>query len=854
MKKHINKYIIALTVVTFLIACSTKKNTAMTRAYHSTTTKYNILYNGQLAYDEGIETLKTKYHDDFNNILTVERIQPEKNAVIVQQERDPNFERAEEKAVKAAHLHSIYISGKEHNPQMDEAYMLLGKSRYHDNRYVPALEAFNYILLKYPDSDLYYDAQVWKEKTNLRLEYYNVAIKNLKKLLKNDKFKNQTKSEALATLAQGYIYSNHLDSAKVPLKEAIELTNNLDERARYTFILGQLNSKTGDKDAAIANFQKIIDYNHRIPRSYLINAYAGKFSNQDYKTVDTLVFLKEYNKLLKDRENRAYQDVIYNQMGTLYDLYGVSPKAIENYNKSLSKTKDNQYLKVSNYRSLADLYYKQKVYEMAGKYYDSTMVNMNPESRGYLTIKHKRNNLIDVVKFEAIIKENDSILNLVYATPDERNTIINKFIEERKIADAKKEAKEKAANTKAGSSASVLGSGKNSSFYFYSPNAVTTAQQDFKKKWGDRALTDNWRLKSKASSSSSSNSDTDLAQNDSEESNKDKNENLEDMRYNTNFFLSQIPTDPNDIKDMKKDRDNAYYQLGLIYSDRLEEYQLAADRLEKLLTLNPMPELIEPTKYHLYKIYSKLNPAKAELVLNDLKINHPNSQYTKVLLDPNAKLELENSPVQEYERIYALYKNGALYEVLEMLEDRIPKIMNDGIVSKYEYLKATTIGRLNGLEDYKKAMNFVLQTYPNSKEAVEAKRILNVEIPMLMQKSFKNDLSRNIKMIYEVDYPLTEETTELRNKLQRYANDRAHTGIKFSADMYSKNKMFFVLHGVKSGNLAKSAQMYLEISDDYGIKKTPTLISSDDYGVVLIKKNWDEYLKTQLPPAQNNGQ
>lgn len=836
----------------FLIACSTKKNTAMTRAYHSTTTKYNILYNGQLAYDEGIETLKTKYHDDFNNILTVERIQPEKDAIIVQQERDPNFQRAEEKAVKAAQLHSIYVSGKEHNPQMDEAYMLLGKSRYHDNRYVPALEAFNYILLKYPDSDLYYDAQVWKEKTNLRLEYYNVAIKNLKKLLREDKFKNQTKSDALATLAQGYIHSDYLDSAKIPLREAIELTNNLDERARYIYILGQLNSKTGDKEAAIANFQRIIDYNHKVPRSYLINAYAGKFSNQDFKTVDTLVFLKEYNQLLKDRENRAYQDVIYNQMGTLYDLYGVAPKAIENYNKSLSKIKDNNYLKVSNYRSLADLYYKQKVYEMAGKYYDSTMVNMNPESREYLTIKHKRNNLIDIVKFEAIIKENDSILYLVGLSPDARKAQVDKFIEERKIVDAKQEAKEKAANAKVGSSASTLGLSGNSNFYFYTQNTVSSAKQDFKKKWGDRALTDNWRLKSIASSSS--NTDNDLVEKDTEGKEVNGSENLEDMRYNANFFLSQIPTDPNEIKDMKKDRDNAYYQLGLIYSDRLQEYQIAADRLEKLLTLDPIPELIEPTKYHLYKIYSKLNPAKAELVLNDLKTNHPNSQYTKVLLDPNAKLELENSPIQEYERIYALYKNGALYETLELLEDRIPKIMNDGIVSKYEYLKAMTIGRLNGLEDYKKAMNYVLQTYPNSKEAAEAKRILNVEIPMLLQKSFKNDLSRNIKMIYEVDYPLSEESIELRNKLQRYANDRAHTGVKFSADMYSKNKMFFVLHGVKSGNIAKSAQMYLEISNDYGIKKTPTLISSEDYGVVLIKKNWDEYLKTQLPSTQNNEQ
>ena len=108
-------------------------------------------------------------------------------------------------------------------------------------------------------------------------------------------------------------------------------------------------------------------------------------------------------------------------------------------------------------------------------------------------------------------------------------------------------------------------------------------------------------------------------------------------------------------------------------------------------------------------------------------------------------------------------------------------------------------------------------------------------------------------MIYEVDYPLNAEATELRNKLQRYANDRAHTGIKFSSDMYSKTKMFLVLHGVKSGNIAKSAQMYLEISSDYGITKSPVLISSEDYGVVLIKKNWEMFLKTQTAETPENG-
>jgi hypothetical protein len=39
------------------------------------------------------------------------------------------------------------IDGRK-NYQIDEAY-LLGKARYYDQRFIPALDAFNYILYKY---------------------------------------------------------------------------------------------------------------------------------------------------------------------------------------------------------------------------------------------------------------------------------------------------------------------------------------------------------------------------------------------------------------------------------------------------------------------------------------------------------------------------------------------------------------------------------------------------------------------------------------------------------------------------------------------------------------------------------
>src|SRR5690554_7366826 len=98
------------------------------------------------------------------------------------EDQNEDFARAEEKAVKVIQKRSIEVQGKEHNPKIDEAYILLGKARYFDSRFIPALEAFNYILNKYPTSNSINSAKIWKEKTNIRLQNEEVAIKTLKVL------------------------------------------------------------------------------------------------------------------------------------------------------------------------------------------------------------------------------------------------------------------------------------------------------------------------------------------------------------------------------------------------------------------------------------------------------------------------------------------------------------------------------------------------------------------------------------------------------------------------------------------------------------------------------------------------
>ncbi|SEH99287.1 Tetratricopeptide repeat-containing protein [Paenimyroides aquimaris] len=846
MKTVFSKYAFVLLMLFIAVACSTEKAGFMNKKFHATNTKYNVLYNGTTAYDRGIMELKKKYVDDFSDIITLEPIQKDEKALIItgETEKNPHFQRAEDKAVKAAQKHSINVAGKEHNPQMDEAYMLLGKARYQDLRFVPAIEAFNYIILKYPDSDLFYDALVWKEKTNLKLEYYGLAIQNLKKIFKDSEeaMKKQTKADAYATLAQGYIHLEHLDSAKIPLQQAIDLTSDTDEKARYTYILGQLNSKTGQKSDAVKNFQDVIDYNRRISRALVINAHAEKFANQDINAIDTTAFVRQYLSLLNDRENRAYSDIIFHQLGVMHESYGLSDRAIKDYNMSLKTNKNNEYIKVSNYNKLANIYYQKKQFETAGMYYDSTMVYMNPMSREYVQVKRKRNNLVDIVRYEQIARKNDSILNLVGKDASQQRQEIEKLIEKLKAEDAKAQQVASQQNQQTAGTVPTVGSSSN--FYFYNTATVQQGINDFNKKWGNRPLTDNWRWSSIASGSAASVVSNTQQANDTLNSNQTaSNTAAEEARYNVDFYLKQIPTDSLELKNLKVERDNAYYQLGLLYSDRLEEYEVAAGKLEHLLAIDPEVGLIEPAKYHLYKIYLKTNPAKAQAMLDDLKTNHPNSRYTQVALNPNTAVSAEGSPLDDYNKVYRLYANGAYYETLQELDAKIPAVIGDGIVSKFELLKAMTIGKLRGLTNYREALEYVALTYPTTKEGKEAERIIAKDLPKLQNMTFKRDLSKNIKMVYTASYPLTEEGQALKAKLEQYANDRRHTGLIFSADMYNDNTIFFVLHGVKSGNIAKSAQMYLELESEYGIKLNPVLISTEDYAVVLIKKNWEEYIK-----------
>src|SRR5690606_30432478 len=110
-----------------LSGCSRKKDKFINRNYHAVTTEYNILYNGNLALSQGNEQKAETDRDKYWQILPVERMQVSDQITLPGALRNENFTVAEEKAAKAIQKHSMLIGGREKNPQIDEASLLLGK-------------------------------------------------------------------------------------------------------------------------------------------------------------------------------------------------------------------------------------------------------------------------------------------------------------------------------------------------------------------------------------------------------------------------------------------------------------------------------------------------------------------------------------------------------------------------------------------------------------------------------------------------------------------------------------------------------------------------------------------------------
>lgn len=824
-----------------LESCSTQKDKFINRNWHALNTKYNTLYNGNIAFEQGREELNESYRDDYWEILPVERLEVTDEIKLDSEDNNPNFIIAEEKATKAIQKHSMDIKDQERNPQTDEAFLLLGKARYFDQRYIPALESFNYILRKYVQSDKLNEATIWREKTNMRLDNPEVAIKNLKRLFKYESLKDQEYADANAVLAQCYINLNAPDTAIQKLKIAQAYTKKNPEKGRYLFIIGQLYDQLGHKDSANYAFDKVIALNRRSPRVYMINAHLKKIQNTELTDGNREELLEYLTELEENRENRPFLDKIYREVAQFHLANESDSLALAYYNKSLKATQGEQKLNALNYQSLADYYFDEDAYKTAGAYYDSTLTNLKENTRQFRNIKKKLDNLEDVIKYEDIVQHTDSIITLYEMPETERKAYFEDYIAElKRKAEAEEEKKQQQAAAGFATFAKSKGGKQNQGkFYFYNVTSLGYGKNDFKTRWGDRTLEDDWRWSNK-SRTLISEATGEFVGNDS------SGENLtEDQRYSLDYYLNQIPTDVAEIDSLRTERNFANYQLGLIYKEKFKDNLLAAAKLEKVLASNPEERLILPSKYNLFKIYEESGSPLAQNMKQDIIANHPDTRYAEILLNPQAVLEGSNdSPDARYAALFKLYQKQEFLRVITQSERYINQFTGDPIVPKFEMLKANAIGRLQGFEPFKEALNYVALTYPNNPEGKKAEEMVEQQLPKLEKKDFSPETGSsgagNWKVVFPFKIRDDEKAVKLQERLMEAIKELNYRNA-ISKDIYTLEDEFVVVHGFRSRDFALGFAELIKNNRDYRINDENFVILSDNYKIIQVHKNLESY-------------
>ena len=791
----------------------------LNRGYHSLNTKYNVLFNGKEAFRVGQSILEQAHDDNFFKLLEVEPIalngeRMDQTTIV------PGFGRAEEKAVKAIQKHSMNIDGIQRNNKIDEAYLLLGKARYYDRRFFPAMEAFNYLLENYADSKTYVEGRIWREKTNIRLRNNELAIKNLRSLARSITPSSKFHSPANAAISQAFINIQQLDSAVYYIRNAALTAKDNRDKGRYYFLTGQLYESFKKPDSALWAFEQVVGLKRKTPRKYWINAQIKRLQIRSIR--DSLDPMESYEKLAKNYENYIFDHWINRAIGIHYFQQHQDSLGEYYLNQSLKSENLDLPTKKANYRDLANFNFAGGKYVLTGAYLDSLLSTLPEETMEKRRTQRERDNLNGVIKYENIVQTTDSLLYLSTLSKKAQMEYFQNYIEKKEAqALAKVVTEEKGVFPFFGKSTNA------NAFYFYNPKLVVQGQQKFRSTWGDRPNSDNWAIASAISSvRDQSGGITEQEQTKNETFFVEKPEN----------YVNALPRTEAEIDSIKKLNHNAYLQLGMIYKESFKNNNLAQDRLEHLLGLNPPEEIAAPALYHLFKINEKILPQKAEQYYKRIVSNHPESPYAKILSNPEEFGQSDfQTPENVYQSLVKIYQKGDFDQLAEKAESFRVLLSGTPVQPKFDLLMANYQGRLKGRQEWENALKIILLKYPESPEAIKAQEMVQqIKATDSLQKN--NKIYLNYKWIFAFKIKDTASLKKTKTKLQVALEETPDTRWFLSEDRFDQDQIYLVLHGIRNRRKLNEWKKRFDEGEQEILNTNNFVVLSADYKKMLLDK------------------
>lgn len=688
------------------------KDTAVDRKMQNLTARYNYVYNSNVLLTEYNEGLLQTFADNYEKILPV-YLDPEPQVVLNLTPGNAN-KSLDDIIFKSQTI----INEKSFSNYIDDAYMLLGKANYLKGNYFISSEYFDYTAKTYKDNlKTFIMALNWKARSQMELNNMVFADKILDTMLRAQDELKKDLSEPLATTAQMRIYQKRHKEAMLLLEAAIKNADDKKLKIRWLFILAQLQEKENDLQSALINYTKVESSN--APFEMYFHANLQRIKLRAFISGVKINKEKALLALLKDDKNADYTDQIYYQIGELFSKEANFIKAEENYQKSANKSVVNLNQKALSYLRIADLNFNEfKNYIKAKAYYDSTAVVMPKNFPDYENIIKKAQNLQYLSDRYTLISKEDTLQAIAKLPESERTVKIKDYLRPKVEVST-------ISNTNVGSlnnpdfitqSVSVsASSGSGSTFYFNNNAAISSGFADFKKRWGNRNLEDNWRQSVRTSAQETNQilSGGNVA-NGITPINNGNTGTSADQTSLEKQFADALPFTPASVAASNQKIIDAYFEIASFYQQELNDRNESNKVYLELLRRFPENYHLAAIYYSLYLNYKGTKEANEyrQLVLT----RFPQSDFAKIIIDPSYSVKqdvLENAINQKYNIAFDAYAKKEYTDVIKQANENITAFPTSSLAPQYAYLKAISIGRTSKVDALLTEFNLITALYPN---------------------------------------------------------------------------------------------------------------------------------------------
>ena len=674
---------------------SEKKFTLFRRILQNNISHYNFYFNANNKLNRVIEGAKIAHKDDYAQLLSFYPYSLDATAA-----QKIELDSVIYKATGGILIHDLRTDW------VDNLYLLIGKAYYYrklydsaaltfqfinynlfprkkheeDNRIVGANEAASAKMLSIADKEKRNifqkvaslppsrnDALIWLARTFTEQEQFGEAAGMINLLHDDPNLPSRLRNDLAEVTAYWFFKQQVYDSAACYLEKGLSAADNKNDRARWQFLLAQLNETSGHFDQAATWYSKAGKQSADPLMDIFAHLNSAKMlrDQNDVKELDNSI--ATLKKMSGRNKYESYKDIIFHSMSQLFLKKGDTANTVTYLKKSIQNNTNNLPYKNKAYLALGKIDYAQQKYKAAANDYDSVNMAFLPKEEDSAQIGSLAISLKKIANQLETIEREDSLQALAKLSPQELDLFIKKQLKQLKKEQENKEGvsniTDAFTSTDLSNAAPVdlfaTGNGSGE-WYFYNASLKAKGFSDFKNKWGKRENKDNWRRKS-FTDMGASGSDPLGAGDPFATLNAPAGNVTTDKGIRYDALMASIPIHPEQLDSSNILLASAILQLAGIFENEIEDYRSAIFYYDNYLLRFPHRDSSGLVYMGLYHCYYKLGDlSKANQYKSRLTQEFPASPSAAMLSGKYVSKENASDPTiaAQYESIYQLFIAG----------------------------------------------------------------------------------------------------------------------------------------------------------------------------------------------------